>query len=344
MNTEIDELKLTAYALGELENGERAAVESHLAGDPAALAQVENVRAAARLLAGELAREPEVGLTAAQHVAIERRLRGAGDGGSQGGRVAPSGRNWGLWASVAASTLIVCTVMAAVLPRLLPVGSGYGQGAASRRARQDGSRGPIILAPPAGLLPGAEEAEPPGGGVTVIEVEKVPDTTPVPRPGSTHYQPTDAERTYLEQTAEEERTNGNPRESQADYDLNARRGKRVAWFGVVREVGKAQRGEGGRPDTYELLLEHRFFDGVTGPDVLALSFNGAGHFNARVWTRGSVFPIKPLMLVRVYGNVARGDVLPGADAFTQPAQPPTVEVEYARVFPWKAPTTRPGPP
>jgi hypothetical protein len=344
MKNGMDELKLTAYALGEIDPGERATIEAHLAGDPAALAHVEEVRATAQLLADELAREPELTLTACQHAAIERRLQGADAGGAQSARVAPSRRNWGLWASVAASTLIVCTVMAAVLPRLLPVGSGYGQGASSGRAQQDGSRGPIILAPPAGAAPGADEADPPGGGVTVIEVEKAPDTAPVRRPGSTQYQPTDTERTYLEQTAEDERTNANSGPSQADYDLNARRGKRVAWFGVVRDVRKARRGEGERPDTYELVLEHKYFDGMTGPDVLALSNNGAGDFKARVWTRGRELPIKPLMLVRVYGDVARGDLLPRGGALTQPPEPPTVEVEYARVFPWKAPITRPGSP
>jgi hypothetical protein len=344
MKNGMDELKLTAYALGEIDPGERATIEAHLAGDPSALAHVEEVRATAQRLAGELAREPELTLTTSQHAAIERRLQGAYARGAQSARLAPSRRNWGLWASVAASTLIVCTVMAAVLPRLLPVGSGYGQGATSGRVQQDGLRGPIILAPPAGAAPGAEEADPPGGGVTVIEVEKVPHTAPVRRPGSTPYQPTDTERTYLEQTAEDERTNDSSDKSEGDYDLNARRGKRVAWFGVVREVRRVRRGEGGRPETYELALEHKYFDGVTGPDVLTLSNNGAGDFKARVWTRGREFPIEPMMLVRVYGAVARGDLLPGGGALTQPPELPMVEVEYARLFPWKAPTTRPGPP
>jgi Ca-activated chloride channel family protein len=59
----LDEPKLTAYALGELEGDERAAVEARLSNDAAARAAVEEIRAtAARLqmaLAGEALEEPQ---------------------------------------------------------------------------------------------------------------------------------------------------------------------------------------------------------------------------------------------------------------------------------------------
>ena len=335
MRNGIDEPKLTAYALGEMDEGERAAVEAAIAGDPEALAHVEEVRRAAGLLEDGLAREPELALTGAQHAAIERRLAGAGARHATPTHAPLLRRNWGLWASVAASTLIVCTVMAAVLPRVLPVGSGNGAGGRGSGGGPDASRGPIIFAPPAGEAPVADDAEPAGGGVTVIEVEKAPQRVEVRRLGTRGYAPTAAEKRHLEQTAQYERTQGPIPDDRTGYDLHARRGTRVAWFGIVREIGKVERGEDGRPDAYELLLEHKYFDGLTDLDILALSFNGAGDFKAKVWTREKELPIKPLMLVRVYGNVTPGDVLPGGRALTQPAAPPIVEVEYARAFPWK---------
>jgi anti-sigma factor RsiW len=335
MNTEIDELKLTAYALGELQEGERADVEAHLEDDPAGRAHVDEVRTTARLLSGALAEEEDVALTPLRHVAIERRLREGGDVDA-GARLLPRRRNWGLWASVAASTLIVCTVMATVIPSVFTVGRGTGGGAASRGGTPDNSQGPIIFAPPAGdPLPEPAAAEPPGGAVTVIEVEKAPERVAVQALGTRDYPATNAERKYLEQTPEEGRTIGSIVDKKTGYDLTARRGKRVAWFGVVREIGEVQRGEGGRPDCYELLLEHKYFDGATDLHILALSFNGAGDFKARVWTRQNRLPLKPLMLVRVYGTVREGKVPPSGRPTTQPTDLPTVEADYARVFPWK---------
>ena len=335
MNTEMDELKLTAYALGELEIDERAAVEAHLERDPAGRAHVEEVRATARLLSAELAEEEDVALTPLQQMAIERRLQGDGDAG----RLLPRRRNWGLWASVAASTLIVCTVMAAVIPNVFPVGRGTGGGTAQRGGSPDASRGPILFAPLAGNPLAAE----PGGGVTLIEVEKAPDSAALQGAPGSDYRATDLEKTFLEQTPEEERAIGSPLENQTGYDLNARRGKRIAWFGIVRDIGKVQRGEGGRPDSYELLLEHKHFDGFTDLHILALSLNGAGEFRARVWTREKALSVKPLMLMRVYGTMRDDNAPLTGRPTTQPTDPPTVEVEYARVFPWKTFTVRERP-
>jgi secreted protein with Ig-like and vWFA domain len=55
-----DDPRLTAYALGELSGAERAEVEVALAGDPAARAAVDEIRALAAQLEGALAEEPLV--------------------------------------------------------------------------------------------------------------------------------------------------------------------------------------------------------------------------------------------------------------------------------------------
>src|SRR3712207_4600501 len=52
-----DETKLTAYALGELSEGDRAEVEAYLANDEAARREVEEIRKLAGVLTSELAAE-----------------------------------------------------------------------------------------------------------------------------------------------------------------------------------------------------------------------------------------------------------------------------------------------
>jgi len=74
MVIEINEMRLTAYALGELYGAERAAVEAHLADHPKAQRFVNEMRDTARLVSNELAHEPVVGLLAVHHAAIERHL------------------------------------------------------------------------------------------------------------------------------------------------------------------------------------------------------------------------------------------------------------------------------
>ena len=116
----IDEIKLTAYALGELDGPDRAAVEKHLLGNTAAPARrhVEEVRATARLLSGELAQEITHGLTALQHEVIERQLRGLEH--PEWARPRLDLRRWTtIGLSTAAALLIVGGVAAALLPRLL---------------------------------------------------------------------------------------------------------------------------------------------------------------------------------------------------------------------------------
>src|SRR4029079_17610759 len=68
------EMRLTAYALGELYGAERAAVEAHLADHPKAQRFVNEMRDNARLGSNEMADEPVVGLLAVHHAAIERHL------------------------------------------------------------------------------------------------------------------------------------------------------------------------------------------------------------------------------------------------------------------------------
>ena len=68
-----DDPRLTAYALGELEEAERAAFEAELASDPRGSEALEAVRATAEALAGELASEAVPALEASERNRIAAR-------------------------------------------------------------------------------------------------------------------------------------------------------------------------------------------------------------------------------------------------------------------------------
>ena len=70
MNRNYDDPMLTAFALGELEGDERAAVEARLEADPDAWVVVEEIRAAAGALSDAFEGEAKVALTDAQREAL----------------------------------------------------------------------------------------------------------------------------------------------------------------------------------------------------------------------------------------------------------------------------------
>jgi len=71
------EARLTAYALGELEDIDRAEVELLLKGNPAARAEVESIRDIAGIVSRELQTEPAAVLSTAQRETIEARAGGS---------------------------------------------------------------------------------------------------------------------------------------------------------------------------------------------------------------------------------------------------------------------------
>lgn len=113
----IDEISLTAYALGELSGPERAAIAAHLAGNEEARRYVAEVRATAHMLSDELTRESFGGLSDLQQAAIENQL-------VEHTLLLPTPRmrrhvrreRWVLAMSIAASVAIVGGVIAALLP------------------------------------------------------------------------------------------------------------------------------------------------------------------------------------------------------------------------------------
>ena len=69
-----DDPRLTAYALGELDEADRLEVEALIANDPEAVRQLADILATARLLTDQLRDETSTGLDPEQRRAIEERL------------------------------------------------------------------------------------------------------------------------------------------------------------------------------------------------------------------------------------------------------------------------------
>jgi len=110
MRTPPDEARLTAYALGELDDDARAAVDAHLASNPTARRAVDEIRQVAGVLTDELAAEAVPQLTGEQRALIE--AAASAPGRSKRRRRRPRAL-WTLWlvrSGVAAAILIVIGV------------------------------------------------------------------------------------------------------------------------------------------------------------------------------------------------------------------------------------------
>src|SRR5690242_3148584 len=98
-------------------------------------------------------------------------------------------------------------------------------------------------------------------GKTIIEVDKPVEQFERGSLGTGGYRATEKEKPFLKQTPEK----GNATASiieETPYDLKEHKGKRVAWFGIVRAIKKTDNG-------YDLMLEHKHFDGLTDLHILA---------------------------------------------------------------------------
>ena len=114
----IDEMKLTAYALGELDEAARPEVEAMLRDSAFARGYVQSVLATAQQLTGELASEEVTGLTAIQQASLEQRIRQAAGREPAARRTQRRWNRMVLAGSIAASILIVGLSAALFLPPL----------------------------------------------------------------------------------------------------------------------------------------------------------------------------------------------------------------------------------
>ena len=104
--------------------------------------------------------------------------------------------------------------------------------------------------------------------------------------------------------------------SEKDYTLTGKTGKPVGWFGIVREKKFDE-----KRNATKLLLEMKYFDGMTDLHIHVVSIYGAGDFTAELPGKADVLAM--LDLVRIYGKVAREE-----------KGIPEVAPEYVRVWDW----------
>jgi hypothetical protein len=147
---------------------------------------------------------------------------------------------------------------------------------------------------------------------TPIEVQPVKDLKPTGSLGTCGYTPSSLEKPFFDKLETKEQATGS---FMKGYDIHNENGQFVSWYGVVRGISRVA-----NSDSWELLLEHKYFDGMTDCHIMLVSLSGSGDFKARVQARD--VPVQALVLVRIYGKVHDENGIPSIDA------------EFVRVWPW----------
>lgn len=148
---------------------------------------------------------------------------------------------------------------------------------------------------------------------TVVEQSPALPAPPRGTLGTGNYRPTQIEAAFFSKLGEDEQTNGS---MLGDYSITGKKGVYVGWCGIVRKIDEEI--ATGRT---KLLVEHKYFDGLTDSHIMALSFNGAGDFVCLL--SGTGLGIKPLSLVRAYGAVV-----------SEETSVPVVQADYVRQWDW----------
>lgn len=153
-----------------------------------------------------------------------------------------------------------------------------------------------------------------GGDAAQAEIEV---SKPLPPAGgalgTTGYTPTEKEAPVLKKVPKEDLAVDWDKK---DYALAGRTGQYTGWFGIVRESSYDA-----KANSTKLLVEMRYFDGLTDLHLQVVSCYGAGDFNVVVAGKAENIPL--LSLVRVYGPVAKEE-----------KGVPEVAAEFVRVWDW----------
>jgi len=147
---------------------------------------------------------------------------------------------------------------------------------------------------------------------TLIDVQPVKPLKPTGSLGTCSYATSPPEKPYFDKLDPKERATGS---FMAGYDIHSKNEQFVSWYGVVRGISRVP-----NADSWELLLEHKYFDGMTDCHIMLVSWSGSGDFRARVQAKD--VPVPALALLRVYGKVR------------QERPSPIIDAEFVRVWPW----------
>lgn len=148
---------------------------------------------------------------------------------------------------------------------------------------------------------------------TPIEMQPVKGLKPTGSLGTCGYSPSATEKPCFEKVSAKERATGSFMES---YDINKKNGEFVSWYGIVRGITRVP-----DSDSWELLLEHKYFDGMTDCHIMLVSMSGGGDFGVRLQSKD--VPVPALAVVRVYGKVSQRE-----------NGNPLIDAEFVHVWPW----------
>lgn len=156
---------------------------------------------------------------------------------------------------------------------------------------------------------------------TVIEFS--PDIPPPTFIGGAtcSYGPTNLEKKFYDKLSEAERITiqnkpGELSDVNRAFKLEGHDHQYASWWGIVREIKHNSHGRGGM-----LLIENKYFNGITDCNFQTISINGGGDFEIDV----TEIPddLIPLVLVRAYGAVTR-----------EQSNRPLINADYVRVWHW----------
>ncbi len=149
---------------------------------------------------------------------------------------------------------------------------------------------------------------------TPIDIQPVVALKPTGTLGTCVYKPTAQEAPFFNRLSDGEKTTGSMFHG---YSIRGKTGTYVAWFGVVRGIAPPAT-QGGAAT---LLVENKYFDGMTDCHIMLVQWTGDGDFTAKLDVDPQAIPA--LALVRAYGKVTG-----------ETAGVPEVQVDYIRVWPW----------
>lgn len=158
----------------------------------------------------------------------------------------------------------------------------------------------------------ASSADPPAKPITIDFVKDKPVRSG--SLGTKGYTPSEKEAPFFKRLDKDEVATGG---FAGDYDIAKKDKKYVGWFGVIREVKEDK-----EKNETTLLVEHKYFDGLTDVHILALSFNGSGDY--QVVVPGTGLKLQKLALIKTYGTVAG----PADNS------PPKLNAEFVRHWEW----------
>jgi len=149
---------------------------------------------------------------------------------------------------------------------------------------------------------------------TPIDVQPIRELIPNGSLGTCGYTPVEREQPFFKKLDKSEVATGS---FMAPYSIHGKQGKYVSWYGIVRGITAT----GPQQNQLTLLLEHKYFDGMTDCHIMLVSQSGGGDFRATLDSFPAALPA--LALVRIYGKVVE-----------EKDKTPLIAAEYVRVWPW----------